>query len=495
MHVKNKYAGNFHKHGHCPYERDSNEYKESLSLWAKDELGLSCVEGFVPQGEGSGFAFPLTSGGSTSHLCNLEVLVHDLTYLFSRIGFAFHGKDEDNCIYNVDYYPMKLICLSQKDAVRSVSNAKNFNNTHVKTLWKKVIVHLGWMVTMNRSHFPKPGGHNMHFSAAVLKKARVNCIRILRILKSCIRCGHNGKFFLEHFANDCWPEMAELSVFENNNCESAYKAAYNSWKTQIGRIKTGLVGSFEHKFNPQYWNDFWTTRPGQRQNIRTEKTPAWVFEGWVYFLFDYSTQITSGYQMRDALMKDTLQHSYADLKHWGSPLCRGSYDDWFKVEKEMYMAHHKIQEVGKQEMRNHIKHVLTEGYAEIRSHYQHNTHFASLGDTFPLKDARGNRRFMVWGTPSHGWRSFFEAAKHDKMPKARMRFQEYDSATNVLIDRDNVWDRSDMLKHAKAWQKGEVHKPEDEVLNVTNAKPPAGRLKTTGLSDSDNDSDEFEVMW
>jgi len=431
-------------------------------------LRFRTVEGCVPPGFGDGWAFP-KHGGSNPQV-NLQVLWEDLTYLFSRLCLPYGTTEEDSPQRNVDDYSLRVIGRSQRDQVRGAkrTSLKNDNENHVKTLWTKVIVHLAWMITMNRNHFPKPPNVKTHggMSKQVLEVTRANCKLILKFFRCTVRGGHNGRYFLQVFEDFCWPVEKDLSPFAHDNATDAYKAAFSSWKTTVESIKHGLCATYDAKFNmTTYWKGF-----------KGSTRPAWAYVGIIYSLFDHKCRITSGQQLWHMHPQHDLERSYNDLRKWGY-----FTQNWKEYLKNEYNGCEDVNELD-DDSKQGMNEFFTTKYSDLRLKYSNDQHPITNQPGFPQSMDNGTMKFLLFGCNLHnGWLCFIQSCLPLTIPRLRWKFTK----KALLTSKCHVWDKQEMKDHSDDFIASQAVSP---------VKPSAQPLAAEAYGDSSSESDADSIM-
>lgn len=473
MAVWQRHFDNFREHDTCPYYEGTIDYNQAMEgPPSPASLRFRTVEGCVPPGFGDGWAFP--KHGSSDPKVNLQVLWEDLTYLFSRLCLPYGTTTEEvSPERNVDDISLRLIGRSQKKQVRGAkrTSLKNDNENHVKTLWTKVIVHLAWMITMNRNHFPKPPNVRTHggMSKQVLEVTRANCKLILKFLRCTVRGGHNGRYFLHVFENYCWPVQKDLSPFAHDNATDAYNAAFSSWKSTLESIKLGLCASYDAKFNmTTYWRGF----------KGSTKTPAWAYVGIIYSMFDHKCRITSGQQLWHMHAQGDPERTYNDLRKWGY-----FTQTWNEYLKNEYNGCKDVAELDDDDKQG-MNEIFTTKYSDLRLKYSNDQHPITNKTGFPQNMEDGRMKFLLFGCDTQkGWLSFVESCLPLTIPRLRWKF----SKKNLLFSKNHVWDKQEMKDHSDEFIASQAVSP---------VKPSAQPLAAAALDygDSSSESDADSLM-
>ena len=439
-----------------------------------EEERFDWVDGCVPNQ--TGWAFPGTKEAPTS--VNLELLFEDSTYWFSRFCFPYGNHDAEHMKHrkNLDSNSLRLIATSQVAA--EASGRRNsmayFNEQHVQAFWAKYIVHLGWMIAMNRNHFSKPksirrvGG--LKHGKRLLKVVQANCRLLMKFFKCTTRAGHNGRFFVLHMSQYCWPELTELSPFQAKyDAMGAYTAAWNSWTAITNQIKLGLCCDCEWKLNrtENYWKKF-----------AGKTRPAWIVYGVLYSYFDSTCQITKLGQLCVMTELPCLEESFVHLRKWGYFPSAMTYDKFVKTQKKKYpdLDDETFLETV-------FENTIRPNFANLQDCLKNNIdpkHPKDKEKKFPKTTDDGRLKFLLFGSNApRGWNNFVKRSRGAVVQKIRWKFED-----DEVEDGRRLWTASDMKKHSKAWIAAQLE-PESPT------KPPApAPAPPVPEPDDDSDSDD-----
>lgn len=458
--VLKRHAENYCKHDVCPWPKGSDEYERATTIPREiSDVGLKCIPGCVPIGKGSWWAFP--NGHTTT--TNLEILFNDLAFLASRLYFATK-KRSSSCRRNISNYSMRLICHSQYNLKDYKEHS--YNKQQVLSVWKGVITHLGWYITMNRNHFPKPTGAKFKFTPEVLETVRQNCIHIGNFLYSTIMAGHDGKFFVKNIARSVLPDVMTLSPFLSNDCGEAYKAAHGSWKVARARITNGVCADFESKSNN---TAFWKMANGKGQS-------GWVFEAVFMSMYDHTLAISKPAKQLFVMdMTEDVQKNYNELRRWS--FFTESFDErWKRLGRD--------PPVPTTEDLNHLNEEMEGMFDDLKDAYKHNRHpnpankLELDGQAFPKMEGTDKYRLFLFGKTKRGWSDFVRPSTA-KNSSIRWRPDEVAEVAR--------WSEKQMAAHNTQWR---AEQDEMAMRGNGDGTEPSSSDSESGSDSDDSDDDD-----
>lgn len=480
-----KHYNNFRDNDACPYFKNTVEFDEAMA--GPPKKLFTWVEGCVPPTK-ERFAF-VSNDGTAPKAVNLQVLLADLVFHFSRLSFGHsnpnkteHYKNHTTPVhYKIDKYVYEdaRFLLSQKEKQKKGLNLKyeydQFNNQFVKKFWGKLFVHLSWMITMNRNSFPHSNDNTLKMTPKVLESVKHNCRILLQLCKCCAPAGHGGRYFIEKFSGCCWPKESDIGLFSHTNPMEAFGNARNSMKDVNNSINAGVCCTYQSKLgNKAYWDQF-------------SGSPCFVYTAVFYMMFSSKNMISSA----SALCTADLQRHKSRGIEW-------SFDELYKVgfytehQGDFFSFLRKVVEWEGSCSNDLAKYPLErDDIITIRKDLQRN--YESMKRKIGRKDIRDQKeKVFLFGDTIAGWYDFVQKTKKTGNPKVRLRFTSPSSSDEESLG----WQPYEMESNSDRWIMQQCFKTDEEEANdlEDDMKPQAVQavdsVEDSIVDDSSTDSRE-----